>query len=48
MEERKIICPHCKKEMEVELVLQNIQKLEMGIGIKVKKPEAEKKSKKKK
>jgi uncharacterized protein (UPF0212 family) len=48
MEERKIICPHCKKEMEVELVLQNIQKLEMGIGIKVRKAEAEKKSKKKK
>jgi hypothetical protein len=42
MEERKIICPYCKKEMEIELVLQNIQKLEMGIGIKVRKPKEEK------
>lgn len=49
MDDRKIECPHCKKKIDIELVLQNIQKLEMGIGIKVKKPGAEKeKSKKKK
>jgi uncharacterized protein (UPF0212 family) len=43
MEERKVICPHCNKEINIELVLQNIQKLEMGIGIKVFKPEEKKK-----
>lgn len=48
MEDRTIMCPHCKKEIDIELVLQNIQKLEMGIGIKVRKPQAEKETSKKK
>lgn len=45
MEERKIACPHCGKEMNIELVLQNIEKLELGIGIKVFKPKEEEKKK---
>jgi uncharacterized protein (UPF0212 family) len=45
MEERKVTCPHCKKEMNIELMIQNIQKIEMGIGIKVSKPKEEEKKK---
>ena len=48
MEQRKIKCPHCEKEMDIELVIQNIEKIEMGVGIKVTKPEAGKKATKKK
>ena len=49
MEEKKIACPHCGEEMKIELQLQNIEKLELGIGIKVykKKEEEKKKSSKK-
>ncbi len=44
MEERKIACPHCGEEMKIELQIQNIEKIELGIGIKVfKKKEEEKK-----
>jgi uncharacterized protein (UPF0212 family) len=44
MEERKIACPHCGEEMNIELQLQNIEKIELGIGIKVfKKKEDDKK-----
>jgi uncharacterized protein (UPF0212 family) len=43
MEERKIKCPHCEKEMNIELVIQNIEKIEMGVGIKVFKKDAGKK-----
>lgn len=45
MEERKVSCPHCGKEMNIELALQNIEKIELGIGIKVSKPEEEEKKK---
>ncbi len=48
MEGRTIICPHCKKTIDIELAIQNVQKLELGIGIRVKKPPAEKEKPKKK
>ncbi len=49
MEGRKIACPHCGEEMNIELVIQNIEKIEMGVGIKVfKKKEEEKKASEKK
>lgn len=48
MEERKIACPHCGKEMNIELVIQNIEKIEMGVGIKVFKEKEEEKKKAKK
>ncbi len=48
MEDRSIVCPHCKKNIDVELVLQNIQKLELGIGIKVRKSAEEKEKPEKK
>lgn len=49
MEERKIACPHCGEEMKIELQIQNIEKIELGIGIKVfKKKEEEKKKTSKK
>jgi uncharacterized protein (UPF0212 family) len=50
MEERKVICPHCGKDINIELVIQNVEKIELGIGMKVSKPagEEKKKSEKKK
>ncbi len=48
MEDRAIICPHCKKKVDIELAIQNVQKLELGIGIKVRKPQAEKEKSKNK
>ncbi len=48
MNSRSIICPHCDKKVDIELAIQNVQKLELGIGIKVKKPQAEKEESEKK
>ncbi len=48
MEGRKIKCPHCDEDIEIELILQNIQKLEMGIAIKVRNVKKEKEKPKKK
>jgi len=47
MEERKIKCPHCGEEMKIELAIQNIEKIELGIAIKVFKEKIEKKKPKK-
>lgn len=48
MKGRKIKCPHCDNEIDIELILQNIQKLEMGIAIKVMNVKKEKEKPKKK
>ncbi len=48
MEDRAIICPHCKKKVDIELAIQNVQKLELGIGIKVRKVQAETQAEKEK
>lgn len=45
MQEKKVACPHCGKEMNVLLTLQNIEKIQVGIGIKVSKPAGEEKKK---
>ncbi len=47
MEERNIKCPHCSKDIKVELVLTDIKSLELGIGIKVFKEKAEEQKEKK-
>ena len=45
MDERKIKCPHCDKDINIELMIQNIEKIELGVGIKVFKPKEEEKKK---
>ncbi len=45
MEERIVACPHCGKEMNIELAIQNVEKIELGIGIRVSKTAEEEKKK---
>jgi len=47
MDGKKIVCPHCGKDVEVDVILQEIRSLELGIGLKVKNPPKEKKQKSK-
>lgn len=35
MNQRNIQCPHCNKEIKLDLIMTDIKKLELGIGIKV-------------
>ncbi|MEE8168157.1 MAG: hypothetical protein V3T58_04730 [Candidatus Hydrothermarchaeales archaeon] len=42
---RTIVCPHCNKEIKLDLILTDIRKLELGIGIKVFKEQAKEKEK---
>ncbi len=50
MSEKIIKCPHCEKDVRVDLILTDIKSLELGVGIKVfneakSEPEGKKKSK---
>jgi uncharacterized protein (UPF0212 family) len=48
MDSKTIECPHCKKKIDVELMVHNIKKIELGIGMNVIKPGAGKGKPKKK
>ncbi len=47
MNEQTIKCPHCSKDVRLDLILSDIRKLELGIGVKVlKEDDGEKEEKK--
>ncbi|MEE9594965.1 MAG: hypothetical protein V3V92_06145 [Candidatus Hydrothermarchaeales archaeon] len=47
MEERTIKCPHCDKDIRLDVILTDVKSLELGIGIKVLNEASEEKGKKK-
>lgn len=36
---QKVMCPHCQKEIEMDVAITDIKKMEVGYQIRVKNPE---------